>query len=140
TSQSTGADEVRVLTGTVPEQATITGTKFHDQNRDGDPDAGEPGLAGWTIRAYADANQNQKLDASETTISATDATDANGDYELTVEAGDYVVCEVLQAGWAQAAPSVSAPTACTAIAAAADGGHPLDLTAGEASPDNDFGN
>ena len=67
TGQTIGADEVRVLTGTVPEPATITGTKFHDQNRDGVHDAGDPGLANWTIRAYTDANQNQQLDAGETT-------------------------------------------------------------------------
>ena len=60
TSQSTGADEVRILTGTVPEQATISGTKFSDADRDGIADPGETGLSGWTIRAYEDANANDR--------------------------------------------------------------------------------
>ena len=137
TGQTIGADEVRVLTGTVPEPATITGTKFHDQNRDGVHDAGDPGLANWTIRAYTDANQNQQLDAGETTIAASDSTDANGDYSLTVEAGDYVVCEVLQSGWAQSLPQGAD---CSAISALADGGHPFALAAGDAETGADFGN
>ena len=29
--------------------------KFHDLNANGAKDAGEPGLAGWTITAYVDA-------------------------------------------------------------------------------------
>ena len=44
--------------------------KFHDLNADGVKDAGEPGLAGWTINAYADANSNGILDVGETTIAA----------------------------------------------------------------------
>ena len=38
--------------------ATKTGTKFEDLNGNGAKDAGEPGLPGWTISAYADANSN----------------------------------------------------------------------------------
>ena len=141
TGQTIGADEVRVLTGTVPPPATVTGTKFHDQNHDGEwqqPD--EPGLVNWTIRAYEDENANQQLDAGETTIAASDVTGANGDYSLTVEAGDYLVCEVAKAGWAQSLPSVAAPTGCTAIAALADGGHPLALDPGEEASGANFGN
>ena len=39
---------------------TIAGTKYHDLDGDGFRDAGEPGLAGWTI--YIDANENGVFD------------------------------------------------------------------------------
>ena len=43
--------------------ATKTGTKFHDLDADGVSDAGEPGLAGWTI--YVDYDNDRVLDAVE---------------------------------------------------------------------------
>ena len=39
--------------------------KFDDLNANGAKDAGEPGLAGWTISAYVDANGNGTRDAGE---------------------------------------------------------------------------
>ena len=77
------ADEVRVLTGTVPPVATVSGTKFNDLDHDGiDDGSGEPGLPNWTIRAYVDANGDGSLNVSETTVAATDTTDSSGAYSL----------------------------------------------------------
>jgi hypothetical protein len=54
----------------------ISGTKWNDLNQDGQRDADEPGLAGWTI--FLDANGDGGLDASErSTITNTD-----GDYSF----------------------------------------------------------
>src|SRR3989442_11359281 len=50
------------------QQGTKSGVKFNDLNGNGVKDPGEPGLSGWTIRAYVDGNGNGTLDAGETTI------------------------------------------------------------------------
>src|SRR4029079_13303309 len=117
--------------------ATKTGTKFNDLNANGVKDAGEPGLAGWVIRAYKDTNGNGSLDAGETTIAASDTTNASGVYTLTLDPGKYVVCEVAQAGWTQSKPT---GTACSAIAALAPGGWAITLVSNQVDSDNDFGN
>ncbi len=42
------------------------GVKYHDLNANGVKDAGEPGLSGWTIRAYSDTNgERHPLQAGE---------------------------------------------------------------------------
>ncbi|MDA1048953.1 MAG: hypothetical protein O3C40_00535 [Planctomycetota bacterium] len=74
---------------------TIAGQKFNDLNGNGSKDAGEPGLAAWTI--YSDANNNGALDGGE--LSTT--TDGNGDYVLQVTIGTHKIREVAQAGWVQ---------------------------------------
>ena len=78
---------------------SISGTKFEDLNADGDRDAGEPGLGGWTIRLY---NGGVLLD--------TRTTDAAGAYSFDLDANTYaitsenfVVTETMQAGWEQSA-------------------------------------
>ena len=57
------------------------------------------------IRAYADTNGDGTLQATETTIAASDTTHTaglvDGSYLLTLNPGKYVVCEVLQATWIQ---------------------------------------
>ncbi len=111
---------------------------FEDKNRDGthDPDGtdGIPGngddeinLPGWEIRAYADTNPaNGQLDAAETsTIAASDITDANGAYSLSLTPGDYIIVEVSQTGWRQTAPAI--------------GKHEVTVTAGQAMSNIDFG-
>jgi len=76
--------------------SSISGTKFNDLDGDGSRDAGEPGLAGWTM--YLDANKNGTLDAGE----ATTTTDANGNYTFTeLMPGTYTVREVQKSGWLQ---------------------------------------
>lgn len=77
----------------------IQGTKWNDLNSNGLKDAGEPGLAGWTM--YLDTNNNGKLDVGETSTT----TDANGDYSFTgLVPGTYTVAEVNQSGWQQTSP------------------------------------
>lgn len=79
--------------------ASISGTKFEDLDGDGQRDAGEQGLAGWTI--FLDKNGNGGLDAGEQST----LTDAQGAYGFAnLLPGEYVVAEVMQAGWVQTSP------------------------------------
>ncbi|OKH36400.1 hypothetical protein NIES2119_17310 [[Phormidium ambiguum] IAM M-71] len=76
----------------------IRGIKWNDLNGDR-INAGEPGLAGWTI--YLDLNNNSKLDSGEPSTT----TDVNGNYAFTdLSAGTYTVAEVQQRGWRQTFP------------------------------------
>ncbi len=84
------------------ETIEISGTKYEDTNGNGTRDAGEPGLAGWTIQL--DLNADGTIDDSE-------VTDANGDYVFEfVGPGDpgatpiHLVTEVIQPGWVQTQP------------------------------------
>lgn len=73
---------------------SLSGSKWNDDNANGVRDAGEPGLAGWTI--YVDSNQNGQLDAGE----ASAVTAADGSYTISgLAAGTHLVSEVKQAGW-----------------------------------------
>ena len=130
---TSGQTRLRTTTSATSSRATKTGTKFNDLNGNGVKDAGEPGLPGWTINAYADTNGNGIRDAGENTIAATGATDAAGVYSLSLNPGAYVVCEVQQATWTQSFP---AGTACGASA----GGWGIILTSGQLDSDNNFGN
>ena len=81
---------------TVVAQATgsVTGVKFHDRDQDGIRDAGEEGLAGWTI--FLDTNSNALLDTGEPNT----VTDADGRYTLAnLAPGAFRVHEVVQPGW-----------------------------------------
>ncbi len=119
--------------------ATKSGTKFNDLNRDGVRDAGEPGLMDWEIRAYADLDGNGELDAADLTngVIATDMTDVNGDYELTLDPGDYIVVEVLQQGWTQFHPADSVNVIDVTLG---EFGHAITLVSGQLDEGNDFGN
>ncbi|MGN6544187.1 MAG: SdrD B-like domain-containing protein, partial [Aureliella sp.] len=87
----------------------IRGTKWNDLNANGLRDAGEPGLAGWTM--YLDLNQNGVLDSGEpSTVTAADdpatsSVDESGTYGFgAITAGNYSVREVPRAGWRQTSP------------------------------------
>lgn len=76
----------------------ISGHKYHDANRNGVRDAGEPGLPGWTItlhRDHSDAGQG-------TGAVATTTTDGNGYYEFRLDGhlpGNYALTEESRGGW-----------------------------------------
>ncbi|MGA2500413.1 MAG: SdrD B-like domain-containing protein, partial [Tepidisphaeraceae bacterium] len=79
---------------------SISGRVFADTNGDGILDAGDTGLAGWTI--YLDANNNGQFDAGET--SQTSGTD--GSYWFTgLLAGTYTVRIVQQTGYQTTGPA-----------------------------------
>jgi hypothetical protein len=125
---------------------TKSGTKFEDPNGDGDLTDGVP-LENWTINAYADDDGNGTLSATEFAAgaAATDVTDAAGDYELTLAPGDYIVCEVLTAGWVQTFPTAAHAEAgdCTTESGATDlgpVGYAISIASGDQLVDNDFGN
>ncbi|KJK48078.1 hypothetical protein UK23_17995 [Lentzea aerocolonigenes] len=76
----------------------ISGFKYHDVNRNGVRDPGEPGLAGWRMTLHRD-----RSDAGQNTGEvATTPTDANGYYEFRLDRhlpGDYAVTEENRADW-----------------------------------------
>ncbi|CAN7432598.1 DUF7507 domain-containing protein [Caulobacter sp. LjRoot300] len=78
--------------------STINGVKFGDTDGDGVKDAGEVGLAGWTI--FIDSNENGVLDLGERST----VTDANGAFQFAgvgTSLESVRIDEVLQAGWVQ---------------------------------------
>jgi hypothetical protein len=76
------------------EKAAAAGVKFEDLDGDGYRDAGEPGLADWTI--FVDYNNNGVLDAYEPSA----MTGADGSYKIEgIKPGTWKVLEVQQAGW-----------------------------------------
>lgn len=120
---SLGAITNTTLTITNDDFAAVTGRKFHDLNGNGVNDA-EPGLAGWTIQLYADANSNGIFEPNIYVGGVLLDTGADGDpiaTTVTNAAGDYIlgnsalptqrlfVNEVQQQGWTQ----TSSPTAYT---------------------------
>ena len=89
---------------------SVAGAAFEDVNASGVRDAGEPGLAGWTV--FADLDTDGALGAGEPFA----VTDAGGRYRLQVDvgAGGFRVMEQPPAGWAQTfdpAATANEPTA-----------------------------
>lgn len=75
---------------------SICGTKHNDLNCDGNVNASDPGLSGWTIELY---DNNGNLITSQ-------VTDGNGNYCFDdLPAGTYTVSEVNQSGWVQTFPA-----------------------------------
>lgn len=78
---------------TTPKLGSIYGMKFKDANNSGSKDNGEVGLEGWAIGLSSGG-------ATTTSI-----TDSDGDYWFNdLAQGNYLVCEVQQAGWTQTYP------------------------------------
>ena len=79
--------------------ATLSGIEFLDSNRNGVQDAGEAGMAGWTV--YLDLNDNGVLDTGEPTTT----TNASGVYTFTgLGAGTFVVRPLTTTGSLQTSP------------------------------------
>jgi len=94
--------------------AKICGYKFHDANRNGIWDNGEPGLEGWIIELWFG---DEKIDEA--------ITGSDGSYCFDeLDAGTYVVKEVAQQYWM-----------CTT-----DSEITVELESGEISEGNNFGN
>ena len=124
-----GAHTVVVTAGEIVEDVDfgnyaggwVEGAKWFDADRDGDWDAGEPALEGWTI--YADLDEDGEYDDGEPSA----VTGEDGGYILETPAGTYRIREVLQTGWTQTFP-------------AGPDGHLVTLDLGEVITDVDFGN
>lgn len=72
----------------------IHGSKFEDTNGDGTWDVGEPGLMGWVINLYDNADPMVFM--------ASTSTDASGSYEFDdLDVGTYNVRETQMPGWTQ---------------------------------------
>ena len=83
----------------------IQGMVWDDQDGDGIQDAGELGLANWTV--YLDQNQNGQMDTDE--VSTT--TDTSGNYVFSgLAGGTYYVAEVVQNGWQLTYPTSNSST------------------------------
>lgn len=75
-NEGTSSDSTLIVDTTTP-SSSISGYKFNDLNGDGDQDANEPGLAGWTI--YLDQNNNGVLDPVTRTYSSSHVPKVIGD-------------------------------------------------------------
>ncbi len=83
----------------VPVPGEIHGSKWNDLDNDGQWDAGEPGLPGWTI--FLDTDKDGVLDPGEIST----VTGADGSYAFTnLSPGSYTVAEVTKTGWTQTYP------------------------------------
>ncbi|MEM6312444.1 MAG: FG-GAP-like repeat-containing protein, partial [Planctomycetota bacterium] len=93
---ATGADF-----GNQPLPGSISGSKFEDLNGNGFQDPGEGPLEGVTI--YLDLNDNATLDPEEPQTT----TAQDGTYTFTdLQRGDYVIREVVHAGYVQTSPVI----------------------------------
>lgn len=126
-------DDVTILGEPLPPPATIAGSKYLDENKNGIQDE-EPGISGWELALY-DLDNNQV---------ATTSTDSEGSFAFAgLVADTYRVCEVIPVAlpgepvWLQTEPAVDQQIECP------DGsrGYEVTVVAGEtASEGIVFGN
>lgn len=96
-------------------RGTIGDTVFQDANGNGTQNAGEPGIAGVTVRLLRDANGSGTIDGGDVVV-ATVTTDANGNYRFTdLAEGDYLV-DVTDTGGVLAGTTLTAGTDPRAVA------------------------
>jgi hypothetical protein len=111
---SAGEDVICYFNNT--QYSTIGGVKFNDTNGNGVRDDGEPGIENWQIAL------------SDGSVMTYTTTSQNGNYIFTgLLPGQYNVSETGQGGWLQTAPG-------------GQGNYNVDLSAGQDSIDNNFGN
>lgn len=80
--------------------ASISGKAYQDINRNEKLDAGEPGIAGFTINLYHSTTSNYRNKIKVPFMSTT--TDINGNYSfVNLVGGIYKVKEIRKAGWRQ---------------------------------------
>ncbi len=119
------------------ENGSVSGTKWHDLNGNGERDPNEPGLAGVTI--YADYNFNGQLDVGEpSTETFYDPREIfpndTGTYELEVRPGFMAIREIVPDGYFQTFPISDAASPLER------GAHFVSVEPGANVPDLDFGN
>lgn len=85
-----------------PSCGTITGTKYHDLNQNGQRDPGEPGLSGWTIQIFRKSGNNWIFVTSVTTGPGGIYTATGLQYQ---PAQQYLVKEIVQPGWIRTQPA-----------------------------------
>ncbi|MFC2063225.1 hypothetical protein ACFLS8_04715, partial [Chloroflexota bacterium] len=120
--------------------ATKSGTKYEDLNADGDMDAEDTGLDGWTIAAFADNDNSGTLNAVDT-LADSDVTSGGGNYELTLSPGRYIVVEQVsdQANWFES-PDNGTTSVNTYDSNYGEYGYDVTLESGEVDSGNDFAN
>ncbi|MCA9386113.1 hypothetical protein KC717_05690, partial [Candidatus Dojkabacteria bacterium] len=75
----------------------ISGTKYEDEDRDGNRDSGEQRLSGWYIIV---------LEQGTGDFVSSTWTDGNGNYSIEgLPVGNYYVCEENRSGWSQTEPN-----------------------------------
>lgn len=79
--------------------AKIFGKVFRDVNGNGVENSGDTPLQGW--RVYSDSNNNGRFDAGEPSF----LSNAQGYYELDLNAGTYHIREVANSGYTQTSPA-----------------------------------
>src|SRR5205823_14915518 len=96
TNLSTGdTSEFSLAKQVSPAVGKIDGFKFNDLNGNGIFDAGEPGLAGWTIQLEV-ADANGTVDGK---VDAKAVTDGTGHFQFaTLTDGKYLLSELQQTG------------------------------------------
>ena len=87
-------------------RASVSGVKYEDLNADGDRDANDPGVQGFTI--YVDLDNDNQFDPGEPSTT----TGANGAWTIGgLLPGTYTIREVQQNGWTCSAPAAN-PADC----------------------------
>jgi secreted trypsin-like serine protease len=90
-------------TSSNPEAPLIEGVIYTDANANGQQDAGENGLSGWSV--YLDTNNNGALDTGETAVQS----DASGKYRFSnLAPGSYTMRQVMPFGWRNVSGGVAA--------------------------------
>jgi len=119
---------------------TKSGVKFNDESNDGIWQVGEPPLPGWTIKVFNDNDNSNSLNTGDTFDTSMVTAAVTGAYSFSLDPGEYIVCEVLQAGWVQTAPNNLICDFESVDATVANGGFAVTISSGSSEPNNNFGN
>ena len=114
---------------------SISGSVYRDDSQpaNGSKDAGDPGLAGWTVSLYRGG----------TLVGSTaSASDGSYSFVMPLKTGDtYTVCEAPPSGtWAQSQPSPPGPSVCTGSGELPKGYTFTPTAATQSYTGQDFGN